>query len=102
VPPENRGTASGTLATMRNIGMALGVAVSGALFSFIQAGAKASLSAQGMTGSALDTAAFIQGMHITFLAAAVVALVAMAASLTKGHVKTQAEINREKAAEAAE
>ena len=98
VPPQNRGTASGTLATVRNIGMALGVAVSGALFTFVQGGAKAALSVQGVAGSALETASFVQGMRVTFLVAACVALVSMAASFTKGRVKTQAQLDQEKAA----
>ncbi len=96
VPPENRGTASGTLATMRNIGMALGVAISGALFSFVEGDAQAAFAAQGLADKALEQASFVQGLHITFLAAAGIALVSMAASFTKGRVKTQAQIEQEK------
>ncbi len=83
VPLTNRGTASGTLATMRNIGMCLGVAVSGALFSSFQSDARAALSAQGQTGDLLQSNVFLSAMHWTFIAAAVVALGSMTASLIK-------------------
>ncbi len=83
VPSLNRGTASGTLATMRNIGMCLGVAVSGALFSSLQNASTAELLAQGQSGGLLQNNAFINAMHGTFMAAAIVALLSMAASLVK-------------------
>lgn len=91
VPAENRGTASGTLATMRNIGMVLGVAVSGALFSHYEAQAKALYASRGQTGHLLQTNAFLYALHLTFLAAAVIALLAMTASFVKGKVKTEKE-----------
>ena len=83
-PQKNRGTASGTLATMRNIGMALGVAISGSLFSFSQDHTRSLLSAGGQTGASLEANAFTAALHITFIAAAIVALLAMSASLVKG------------------
>jgi EmrB/QacA subfamily drug resistance transporter len=79
VPRENRGTASGTLATMRNIGMVMGVAVSGALFSlFEDKAAAAGLPADG---------AFPYALHNTFLVAAGIALLSMTASLFKGRTR---------------
>ena len=89
VPPQNRGTASGVLATMRNIGMVLGVAVSGALFSLNTNRANAIYSTKGLKGLPLQQASFIYALHITFLTAAAVALLAMVASLTRGKVKTE-------------
>ncbi len=89
VPPQNRGTASGTLATMRNIGMAVGVAISGALFSFFQASALGAYSSQGQTGAILQNNAFHTGLHSTFLAAAIVSLIAVIASLSKGKMKVE-------------
>jgi len=84
-PKENRGTASGTLATMRNIGMALGVAISGAFFSFFEGKAKESVPALS------QNEIFTYALHLTFLIAAFVALIAMTASLVKGKVKTEKE-----------
>ena len=89
VPQEFRGSASGTLATMRNIGMALGVAVSGALFSFFQNNAKILFAAQGLSDTALLNKSFTYALHLTFLAAVVIALLSMTASLVKGKVKTE-------------
>lgn len=86
VPPENRGTAAGTLGTMRNIGMALGVATSGALFSFYQNKGITKYSSQGLSGSILQSSSFIYALHLTFLASAIVSLVAMIASLSKGRL----------------
>ena len=87
VPPENRGTASGVLSTMRNIGMVLGVAVSGALFSMNSNRAKVIYTEKGLKGLPLQQASFIYAIHITFITAAVVALLAMAASFVRGNVK---------------
>jgi EmrB/QacA subfamily drug resistance transporter len=91
VPQEYRGTASGTLATMRNIGMVMGVAVSGALFSANQNKAVTSFASQGLAVSILKDKAFIYALHVTFMAAVVVALIAMVASLVKGKVKSEKE-----------
>ncbi len=93
VPLANRGTASGTLATMRNIGMCLGVAVSGALFSTFESNATAALMAQGQTGELLQNNAFISALHFTFIAAAVVALLSMTASLIKQNVQPQVDMS---------
>lgn len=92
VPPQNRGIASGTLATMRNTGMVMGVAVSGALFSYLQSSAADQFEHAGQAGIQLQSSAFVFAMHYTFLAAAVVALLAMTASLLKGSRKAAAEI----------
>ena len=91
VPLKNRGTASGTLATMRNIGMVLGVAVSGALFSSAQNKAEKLFSLQGQTGALLTGNAFIYALHLTALVAVAVALAAMVASFVKGKVPTEAD-----------
>lgn len=89
-PAEHRGMASGVLATMRNVGMVLGVASSGALFTFFSGRAN-SAYAVSLSGTALQQASFTYGLHITFLAAAAVAALAMAASLIKGRVRTEVE-----------
>lgn len=91
VPLKNRGTASGTLATMRNIGMVLGVAVSGALFSHAQSKAEKLFSLQGQTEPLLTSNAFIYALHLTALVAVAVAVAAMVASFIKGKVPTEAD-----------
>ncbi len=83
-PAQNRGVASGMLATARNMGMVLGVAFSGLLFSLFAGRAGGS----GTAALAVTSpAAFIYAMRLTFIVAACVALGAMAASLTKGRVR---------------
>ena len=91
VPAKNRGTASGTLATMRNIGMVLGVAVSGALFEFFSARATGAYTAAGLVGDVLADKVFVSAIHNTYLVAVAVALLSMTASLIKGRVMTERE-----------
>lgn len=88
VPAGNRGSASGTLATMRNIGMVLGVAGSGALFSLFENKGTATFTAAGQLGETLQNASFVYALHLTFLIAVFVSLIAMAASLCKGKTNT--------------
>ena len=91
VPPRNRGIASGMLANARNIGMVLGVALSGALFAILSSGAEL-FTSEGASLTIQQKASFIYAMHYTYLAAVVLALLAMAASLTKGKVLTGREL----------
>jgi MFS family permease len=84
VPLQNRGTASGILATMRNIGMVLGVAVAGALFSINFKNANVYYTSKGLNGLPLQQASFIYALHFALMVACVFALIAMIASLVKG------------------
>jgi EmrB/QacA subfamily drug resistance transporter len=61
-PRERRGIASGIMATARNIGMALGIAMAGAIFTSV-------LSTQGKSPTAV-----MAGTHAGFIGAAIVAL----------------------------
>ncbi|WP_162862470.1 MFS transporter [Acetivibrio cellulolyticus] len=79
-PHEHRGVESGTLATMHNIGMVIGVAVSGALFSSSQSEAMNMFASQYVSDSLLKSSVFVYALHITFLAAVIVALIAIVAS----------------------
>jgi EmrB/QacA subfamily drug resistance transporter len=86
--PENqRGIASGMMATMRNIGMVLGIAVAGAVFTGRQNHFHALLRLQGVSGAALRIESFTSAFHTTYLMAATIALVAVVASLTRGSLK---------------
>ncbi len=83
-PPENRGVASGMLATARNMGMVLGVAFSGLLFSLF-AGRAGGTGTAALAEASPDV--FVLAMRGTFVVAAIVALGAMVASLTKGRIR---------------
>lgn len=83
-PKNHRGTVSAVLATFRNIGMVMGVAVSGAIFNFSSGKAQAFFASKGMTGLALKQSAFIKGMQFTILAAVITALLSMLFSLLQG------------------
>jgi hypothetical protein len=52
---------------MRNIGMVMGVAVSGAIFSSSQNGLTSSLKSHGLSGGNLFKAAFEGALHITYI-----------------------------------
>jgi len=83
-PAENRGVASSMLATARNIGMVLGVALAGMLFSLFAGGAGESATA---ALAETDPGTFVTAMRLTFIVAACVAVGAMLASLTKGRTR---------------
>lgn len=80
VPRERLGLASGMLASMRNIGMVLGVAVSGAVFTarhadYLERAARGLLSPE---------AAYANAVRDAFMAGATIALVAVFTSLVRG------------------
>ena len=75
--------------------MVLGVAVSGALFSFYESKAAALYALQGQSGMMLSSNAFTYALHRTFVVAAMVALISMTASLTKGKVRTERQKGEE-------
>lgn len=84
VPPNRRGIASSFLATMRNIGMVLGVAISGALFSGRLEYLNRVLTAKGLAGAELKVQAFTGAMHFTYLVGAALACAAVITSLVRG------------------
>lgn len=88
VPEDRRGIASGMLATMRNIGMVLGTAIAGAVFTAQQNHLISVLKLNGISGEALMIQSFTGAFHITYLMAGCFALVAVVASLTRGSLKT--------------
>lgn len=90
-PAGKRGMASGTLATTRNVGMVLGVALSGAIFNASSSHATVTLAASGIAGDALKTGGATAGLRATFLVASVTALLAMCASLVKGSTRAAAK-----------
>lgn len=87
VRTDQRGVASATLGTMRNVGMATGEAISAALIASTMNRQAARLTAQGLSGAALWAAEFSPALRITVLAAALCALVALALSYVRGSLK---------------
>ncbi len=88
VPAERRGIASGMLATMRNIGMVLGTAIAGTVFTARQNQLTAALKLRGIAGETLRIQSFTGAFHTTYIMAGCLALVAVLASMTKGPVNT--------------
>ena len=80
-PDADRGVTSGTLSTMKNIGMILGVTVSGSLFTALQALGKQKAAAQKLSAEAIQNQSFTFALHLTFLVAMKIALVAMVACI---------------------
>lgn len=91
VPANRRGIASSLLATMRNIGMVLGVAISGAVFTGRLNYLNKVLAAQGVSGAQLKAEAFTGAMHFTFLVAAALAGAAVFTSLVRGPLNPAAK-----------
>jgi len=88
-PDSKRGVASGMLAMMKYIGMVLGVAISGAVFSSSRQWLIASLKIQNPQIMQLASAAFIGALHITYSVGAVFAVIAVFTSLVKGSTRGQ-------------
>jgi hypothetical protein len=87
VPVNRRGIASSMLATMRNMGMVMGVAVSGALFSSRLGYLKNVMSSEGVAGSKLEVGSFMGALSFTFTVASILAAAAILTSLMKGSTK---------------
>lgn len=83
VPHNRRGIASSMLATMRNMGMVLGVAISGAVFTSHLNYLNKILSARGLSGSQLYNQSFTGAMYLTCNVAACLALVAVFTSFVR-------------------
>lgn len=90
VPGNRRGIASGLLATMRNVGMVLGIATSGAIFNEHLKLLTVSLSRSGLRGTALKSEAFTGALHATFLVGMAFAIMGMCTSLIRGSLKVKA------------
>jgi MFS family permease len=79
VPRPHLGIASGILATMRNVGMVLGIATAGAvLYAWV---APAVLQKAALDGA--DAAAFLAGLRYAYLAGAILAAISAVTSLVR-------------------
>ncbi len=89
IPNSKQGVASGMLAMMKYIGMVLGVAISGAVFTSSRQWLMISLKTQNTQSIPLTNAAFEGALHITYLVGAAFAVIAILTSLVKGSTKSQ-------------
>lgn len=87
VPAKRRGIASATLGTMRTVGMVIGEAASATIIAAGMNSAAPALAAKGLKGAALWRGEFIGAMHLTCIASAVCAILALILSLIRGSVK---------------
>lgn len=87
VPKHRLGIASSTVASVRNIGMVMGIAISGAVFNGRLPGHLTQLNQQGYGGTELHALAFTQAMHDAFLVAAVLAAVGVVTSYVRGNTQ---------------
>ncbi|MCR4430905.1 MAG: MFS transporter [Tepidanaerobacteraceae bacterium] len=80
-PRERQGIASGVLATMRNVGMVLGIALGSGLFSVRNAYYLDILPGSGKT---LQDAAYLKGLKDVFLITAAIDMLCMITSMVRG------------------
>jgi len=90
VPRHMLGVASGMMASMRNIGMVMGVAISGAVFQTALPIHTAFLQAQGLGGSALESDAFVRALQNSYTVAIALAVLGVFTSLVRGGSFTRA------------
>jgi MFS family permease len=74
-PRQQQGVAGGVLATARNVGMSLGVALAGAIFNTVY---------NGTAAGGVPNAAFYQGIQISMMVAAGLALLGALTSSVRG------------------
>ena len=84
VPRNMLGTASASVATSRNVGNAVGLAVGSAVLVIVGGGSSAGLSASDLPAEDL-----LRGIRAAFLAAGLLSLLAIGASLTRGSDETR-------------
>lgn len=87
-PRDRQGIASGVLATMRNVGMVLGIALGSGLFSFRYSYYLGILPQSGKT---LQDAAYMSGLRDVFLMTAIIDMLCMMTSLVRGKQETGRE-----------
>lgn len=85
VPPGQMGIASGMLATNRNLGMVMGTAVTGAVWTGRMAFYAEELARDGgLDPSAIRVEAFVGGFHDAFLVSGVICSIGVLTSLVRG------------------
>jgi MFS family permease len=89
VPPSQLGTASASVATSRNIGNAVGLAISSAVLVSV---ASSSAGLSGVRADELPREALLDGIHASFLVAGCISLVAVFAGVFRPARTRHAEV----------
>jgi EmrB/QacA subfamily drug resistance transporter len=84
VPRERIGLAAGTMASMRNLGNVVGVALAGTVLTNRAELHQAELAAQGLVGRLLESRALVGGIQDAFLIAAGIALAGSLVAASRG------------------
>ncbi len=88
VPPESLDSASAMAGTLRHIGMSIGLAYSGSVFTISRNASAAELALQEGYGEPLvDRLATVSGFQDTMLVALIIAVVGILASLFRGSLR---------------
>jgi EmrB/QacA subfamily drug resistance transporter len=98
VPQKISGIASSIQATMRNIGMVVGVAAVNSIFILEQTHISAALKLQGLTGKTLNVQAFTGAFRFTYIIATVIAAISAIISLASTYGKEKEKEKIEKVA----
>lgn len=85
VPKHRLGIASSTIASMRNMGMVMGIAISGAVFNGRLPLYLTKFNQLGYQGQSLQSTAFVHALHDTFLVATLLAVLGVVTSYVRGN-----------------
>jgi EmrB/QacA subfamily drug resistance transporter len=88
VEPNCRGVASSMIAAMRNLGMVLGVAISGSVFSSRIDYLQKALRAQSLNPEQIRIGSFTGALQTTFIIAGILSGIAIFVSLIRGPLKS--------------
>jgi EmrB/QacA subfamily drug resistance transporter len=91
VQPNCRGVASSMIATMRNLGMVLGVAISGSIFSARMGYLQKTLQLQSLSPEQIRVQSFTGALQTTFIVAGILSSIAIFMSLIRGPLKPLVE-----------
>jgi MFS family permease len=89
VSKENYGRAAGILATMRNLGMVMGVSLTSVIFTSSENRYLSQLQSQILENSLLSKIAFTQAFHNVYMVTGIICLVAAFSSYLRGESKTK-------------
>jgi hypothetical protein len=84
VPRERVGLAAGTMASVRNLGNVVGVAIAGTVLTSRAVFHGPELAAAGLGGGSLESRALIAGVQDAFLVAAAIAALALVVATARG------------------
>ena len=91
LPPGKMGVASGMLATMRNLGMVMGTAIAGAVWTARMAYHAESLAASGLDPQTLGVQAFLGGFQDALRVSAAICFVGVFTSMVRGTQTKESE-----------